>query len=96
VCSDGLTNKMLDGTIPDDTYRRLRDEIEAQRADVETSMRDAQDVATRPAASLVPALLENWTILPLDTKRDLVSRLIHHVVVKPGRPRARVTVQKRW
>ncbi|QOT16515.1 recombinase family protein [Paenarthrobacter sp. YJN-5] len=93
---DQLTNKMLDGTIPDDTYRRLRDEIEAQRGDIETSMRDAQVVATRPPSSLVPELLENWTILPMDTKRDLVSRLIHRVVVKPGRPRAHVTVVPRW
>ncbi|MDI2019736.1 recombinase family protein [Paenarthrobacter nicotinovorans] len=93
---DQLTNKMLDGTIPDDTYRRLRDELEGQRSDLEISIRDAQVVATRPPASLVPELLENWAILPVDTKRDLVSRLITHVEVAPGRPRARVVIHPRW
>ncbi|MEI2279003.1 recombinase family protein [Paenarthrobacter ilicis] len=93
---DQLTNKMLDGTIPDDTYRRLRDELETQRGQLEVSIRDAQVVASRPPASLIPSLLENWTILPLDTKRDLLSRLVSLVEVAPGRPRAKVSVHPRW
>lgn len=93
---DQLTNKMLDGTIPDDTYRRLRDELEGQRTELEISIRDAQVVASRPPASLIPDLLDNWAILPIDAKRDLLSRLITHVEVAPGRPRARVTVHPRW
>lgn len=93
---DQLTNKMLDGTIPEDTYRRLRDELTARRDELEISIRDAKVVAARPPATLIPDLLENWTILPMDTKRDLLSRLIEHVEVEPGRPRARVTVHPRW
>lgn len=93
---DQLTNKMLDGTIPEDTYRRLRDELAVRRGELETSLRDAEVVAARPPASLVPELLGNWAILPVDVKRDLVSRLITHVEVEPGRPRARVTVHARW
>lgn len=93
---DQLTNKMLDGTVPDDTYRRLRDELEAQGSALEIAIRDAQVVASRPPASLIPDLLANWAILPIDAKRDLLSRLIHHVEVLPGRPRAQVKVHPRW
>ncbi|MFJ4168529.1 recombinase family protein [Paenarthrobacter sp. NPDC089714] len=93
---DQLTNKMLDGTIPEDTYRRLRDDLADRRGELEVSIRDAQVVASRPPASLVPDLLENWAILPMDTKRDLLSRLITHAEVEPGRPRSRVTIHPRW
>lgn len=93
---DQLTNKMLDGTIPDDTYRRLRDELQTQRDEMEVSIRDALVVASRPPASLIPDLLANWPILPVDAKRDLLSRLIDYVEVEPMRPRSKVTVHAKW
>lgn len=93
---DQLTNKMLDGTIPEDSYQRLRDELEVQRADTEQALRQAALVAARPPVAMIPELLASWPILPLDAKRDILSRIIDYVEVTPGRPRAQFKVHPRW
>jgi site-specific DNA recombinase len=93
---DQLTLKMLDGTVPQDSYTRLRDELTAQKAPVEAAFRAASVAVTKPPTELVPDLLENWPILPVETRRDILSRLVRFIEVQPGRPRAGITVHAAW
>lgn len=93
---DQLTNKMLDGTIPQGTYERLRDENQAQRKTLERALHDASTTVSRPATVIAPELLKAWPQLPVEARRDILSRLIDYVEVSPGRPRAKIVVRTRW
>jgi site-specific DNA recombinase len=93
---DQLTLKMLDGTIPQDSYARLRDELAAQKSPLEEAYRAASVAVTKPPTSLVPELLENWQLLPVESRRDILTRLIRFIEVEPGRPRAVITVHAAW
>ena len=93
---DQLTLKMLDGTVPQDAYARLRDDLATQKSPLEAAFRAASVAVTKPPATLVPELLENWALLPVETRRDILTRLIRFIEVEPGRPRAVITVHPAW
>ena len=87
---------MLDGTVPQDSYARLRDELTMQKAPMEEALRAASVAVTKPPTTLVPELLENWALLPVETRRDILSRIVRFIEVHPGRPRAQITVHEAW
>ncbi|MGP5219395.1 recombinase family protein [Arthrobacter rhombi] len=93
---DNLTLKLVDGTIPQDSYERIRDQTKTEMATTEAQLRTLAVAETKPAAAIVPDLLANWGILPVAVRRDMLTRLIHPVRVKPGRPRATVAVSGLW
>ncbi|QDG88838.1 recombinase family protein [Pseudarthrobacter sp. NIBRBAC000502770] len=93
---DQLTLKMLDGTVPQDSYTRLRDDLQKQKQDAESALASAQVAVAKPPIDLLPGLVEDWHLLPVDMRRDLLSRLIDFVEIAPGRPRAKVTVRPLW
>jgi DNA invertase Pin-like site-specific DNA recombinase len=94
--SDMLTNKFLDGTIPETSYTRLSAEIASKKEALEASLRAAKVAVRNPVAELVPDLLSQWDRLDVSVQRDLLSRLINKVVVTAGRPRATVRVVPAW
>jgi Site-specific recombinases, DNA invertase Pin homologs len=93
---DNLTLKLVDGTIPQDSYERLRDQTKTEMATTEAQLRNLAVSEAKPPAAIVPDLLANWDILPVAVRRDMLSRLIHPVLVKPGRPRSMVAVAGLW
>lgn len=93
---DQLTHKMLDGTVPQDSYTRLRDELAAQKSPLEEAFRAASVAVSKPPARLLPELLNDWVLLPVETRRDLLTRIIGSIEVEPGRPRARILVNPIW
>lgn len=93
---DQLTLKMLDGTVPQDSYTRLRDELATQKKPLEEALRAASVAVTKPPVTLVPELLENWALLPVESRRDILTRLIRFIEVRPGRPKAEITVHPAW
>ncbi|WP_417220571.1 recombinase family protein [Arthrobacter sp.] len=93
---DNLTLKLVDGTIPQDSYERLRDQTKTELATTEAQLRNLAVAEAKPAAVIVPDLLANWGGLPIPVRRDMLSRLIHPVRVKPGRPRSIVAVAGLW
>lgn len=93
---DQLTLKMLDGTVPQETYTRLRDDLLRQKKDSESALAAAKVSIARPPTDLLPEVVEDWYLLPVDMRRDILSRLIRYVEVAPGRPRAKVTVHALW
>jgi site-specific DNA recombinase len=93
---DQLTLKMLDGTVPHETYTRLRDDLLHQKKDAESALAAAKIAVAKPPTDLLPELVEDWHLLPIDMRRDFLTRLIDHVEVTPGRPRATVLVHPKW
>lgn len=93
---DQLTVKMLDGTVPQDTYTRLRDDLLKQKADAQKAFAEAKAAVAKPATDLLPELVADWQLLPADMRRDILSRLIQYVEVTPGRPRSKVVVHPLW
>lgn len=91
---DKLTNKLLDGTIPQETYERLRDELQVQKKALESAVIAAQGTAVKD--SEVVDTVRNWGSIDVGARRDLLSRLIEYVEVKPGRPRAVIQIIPRW
>ena len=91
---DKLTNKLLDGTIPQETYERLRDELQVQKKALESAVIAAQGTAVKD--SEVVDTVRNWGSIDVGARRDLLSRLIEYVEVKPGRPRAVIQIVPRW
>ncbi|ASN39026.1 hypothetical protein CGQ24_08350 [Arthrobacter sp. 7749] len=93
---DTLTMKFLDGTIPEDTYERMRDTIIGEREATEARIREEELAQAKPESSFVPGLVENWDELPIHVKRDLLSRVVGRVEVEPS-PRANVVnVRGKW
>jgi DNA invertase Pin-like site-specific DNA recombinase len=93
---DKLTLKMIDGTVPEDTYARLRDEVTAQKAETEVALAVAEVAISKPPAELLPELITDWPLMPVEMRRDILSRLIKYVEVTPGRPRSKVVVHPNW
>lgn len=93
---DALTLKLIDETIPQDTYERLRDTLTGEREAIEVRIREVELAVAKPARVLVPDLLENWDALPLAARRDLLSRVVGRVQVTHERPRNTVEVIGRW
>lgn len=93
---DQLTLKMIDGTVPQETYTRLRDELTAQKAKVELDLAAAHVAVSKPPAELLPALIDDWPLLSVEMRRDVLQRLIKYVEVRPGRPRAKIVVHPQW
>lgn len=91
---DKLTNKLLDGTIPQETYERLRDELQTQKKGLESAI-TASQAAPVMGADVVDTV-RNWDKIEVEARRDLLSRLIEYVEVKPGRPRAVIQIIPRW
>lgn len=93
---DQLTIRLLDGTVPPTTYQRVRDDLLAEQEELTSSLAATKLTVAKPAMAFLPDLLSNWPIYPLEKKRDILSRIITHVEVQPGRPRAVVTVHGAW
>ncbi|MCO1338054.1 hypothetical protein BJH93_03970 [Kocuria polaris] len=93
---DNLTLRYMDDEVSRDVYERLRAGTEAELTEAEAARRAIRSAAARPAEKLVPDLLRDWDGLPVEVRRDMLSRLIHPVVVRPGRPVAEVLVAGLW
>lgn len=89
-----LTVRLLDGTVPESAYAVARDNLMAQRGDLESARQAEQDRrALAPAAPSREAfdLREHWDELPLSDKRAGLRALIREVRVTLG-PDLRVDI----
>lgn len=93
---DKLTNKFLDGTIPEDSYTRLSVELGEKIKAVESDLSDSKVAELHPPAKLVPDLLASWDRLDSNVRRDILRRLIAKIEVKAGKPYAEVTITALW
>jgi hypothetical protein len=97
------TRQVAEGTMREPEYRRLRDEVTAERertaAELDRASLDAE-AHRRPAARVARGLIADWTTLAPARQRQMLATLIRHVIIHPS-PRpcshgATVEVVPRW
>ena len=90
-----LTVQHARGVVPEAAYLAARDEIEADRARLVERHAQA-GVAAAPAAvgPLAAQLVADWEagVLSVAERRAVLRRLVARVEVRPGRPRAAVSI----
>lgn len=89
---DTLTMRMVDGSIPNDVYVRLRDKLTEDKGAAEVAMRSVSVQAKVQPLIVIPALLEQWELMTIPERREILRSVIDRVVVKPGHPRAEIRV----
>jgi site-specific DNA recombinase len=92
---DALTARLVDSGIPQASYVRLRDSMEAERKTLEAELLASSVRANRAPLVVLPELIANWDRLLIPERREILRELIERVTVTPGRPLARVTVTGR-
>lgn len=81
---DRLTRQLALELVPEDSYRRTRDELLADRAAAEERLAVASEPSTPQPRDWVPvmrALAEEWPTLPVDARREMVAKVVESVQV---------------
>lgn len=101
-----LTRQLVAGVVPETAYRTARDELTAEREQAAEQLAHAEtEQAQRPAKAgrTARSLLDDWDLLAVRDRRDLLATLIARVEVHPpelvdGRRWGRSTVRvvARW
>jgi site-specific DNA recombinase len=96
------TQKAIDGDrMPDGVYEQSRDQLLARRAELDASLAQVADLTQQTAVDCVPiilGLLAEWDVLPVLSKREVLAKLIRHVILSrpvPGGP-AKVEIVPIW
>lgn len=99
---DSLGRKYIDDLIPEASYRRLKDELVESIEALERQVQEEKVVSRQSPRRLDPRLLEDWPVMPLETRRQLLRDLLKKVVVHvsdddlgPGRDK-RIEVVPKW
>lgn len=85
---DALTIQLVDGTIPRDSYERVRDRLSVEREALVGELRRISVRNAVPPVAVAGDLLATWDDLPIPARREALRLLIDYVEVTPGRPRA--------
>ena len=93
---EGLTEKLIDGTVPQDVYERMRDQWVAEKESLEKQLMAVRVESRMEPVKLPPDLMAQWDSMPAEVKREILARVVGKIVVKPGRPRAEVRIVTRW
>jgi hypothetical protein len=93
---DTLTLKMLDGTVDQATYERLKTQLDTSTRAKEVQLRAITSAERHPVTQIIPDLLGSWGTLPLEVRRDLLSRLVERIEVGPRGSVPRAVIVPRW
>lgn len=93
-----LTVSMAEGILSDGAYRSAVKELEQKRDGLLATIKAAESERRAAPGSLegVQTLLDEWDIMGVEQRRETLRGLIRHVIVKPQRPRSKVTVVPMW
>jgi len=92
-----LSRQVLRKVIPEAAFVVLRDELEARKKHLESEALQMGVQARRePPVQVARELLDVWELLRVPERREALRGLLLHVVVEPGRPRARITPVPIW
>jgi DNA invertase Pin-like site-specific DNA recombinase len=76
---DALTVKYIDGDIPAETYKRLSENLEAEKVALEARSRMLEvNTAVKPAAVIKP-LLAGWESAPARLKREALASILSEI-----------------
>ena len=93
---DSLTDRMLDGTVPQDVYARLRDQMLSEKKTLEGQLLESR-VEQRVDPMHLPAdLIGVWPELSVESRQEILRRVVKKIVVMPGRPRSSIRIVARW
>jgi site-specific DNA recombinase len=85
------------GLHPDSADLAARSQISSRRTALMAELRQAQRDAHRiDPMDVARALVEDWSELSTEQRRDPLQQLVDHVSVTPGRPRSTVTIVPTW
>jgi len=93
---DTLTTRLLDGTVPSEVYERMRDQLVGEKKSLTDQLAAVRVGQRAKPKSVDPDLLERWDELPMDSRKEILARLVAKIVVRPERPRSEVTIIPRW
>lgn len=84
---DAATMKVVDGTIPNDAYQRIRARLESEQATLAAELtRHAAQQTVQPIA-FVGDLVTQWPDMPVERRREALRLLIDRIDVgRPGDP----------
>ena len=93
-----LTVSYAEGVLTDLAYKSAVRELEQKRDGLMASITSAESErrAIPVSFELVQSLLDDWDIIGIEQRREMLRGLVRHVVVKPHRPRSDVTVVPIW
>lgn len=94
-----LTVALVDGRVEQAHYELTRAHLSGQRDELLARLVRAEADAAAPVARMpavtAAALLEQWEVLDVARRRQLLRELVARVVVTAGRPRSTVAVEPR-
>ena len=93
-----LTVSYAEGVLGLEAYRSATKELERKRDGLMSTINSAESERRAIPVSLevVQSLLDDWDIIGVEQRREMLRGLVRHVVVKPQRPRSEVTVVPIW
>ncbi|EQM83379.1 hypothetical protein L687_12215 [Microbacterium maritypicum MF109] len=86
-----LAEQRLSMGMPQAAYETLRDRYAAQATALEQELRTTEVQKSAPLRVL-PVLLERWSDLTVEERREYLRSLIARIEVTPGRPHARIQI----
>ncbi len=89
---DELTMRLLDGTVPQASFVRVRDQLQDERRRLDLARATAAGRAAPPPVVMITGALDRWSELRVEEQRELVRALVDRVIVSPGRPRAGIEI----
>lgn len=95
---DKLTMRYLQEIIPQATYERLRDELQANRANYERqlqALRSRERSASRPQ-KIDPDILKIWPTLSPEHRSKLLMSMVARIEITSGRPQGKAEVISKW
>ncbi|AZL13828.1 hypothetical protein CXR25_14100 [Brevibacterium aurantiacum] len=93
-----LTVSYAEGILDLEAYRSATKELEQKRDGLMSTINSAESERRAIPVSLevVQSLLDDWDIIGIEQRREMLRGLVRHVVVKPQRPKSNVTVVPIW
>lgn len=93
---DVLTDKMLDGLVPDDVYRRKLAELDQEKTQQQQRLQDIEAAQKVGELHLTADLIRDWPNMQLSARRELLSRLVSRIDYTAQRPHLDVNIWAKW
>lgn len=87
---------MLDGTSPDEIYRRLVANPDQETTQHEQRLQDIDAAQEVGELHLTADLMRDWPKMPMHAQREMLSRLVRRIDYTAQRPYLDVKIMAKW
>lgn len=93
-----LTVSLADGLLTIESYRAAATELEERKAGLLSSLSEVESERhiQPPSIDTIRALLRDWDILQVSSRRAMLKQTIRRVTVTAGRPKSTVEITPAW